>query len=64
MPLIQIILVLILVGVVMYLINLIPIIDATMKKIINGLIIIVVVLWIITIIFPGLWTIGPRLGPR
>jgi hypothetical protein len=47
MPLITLIVYLIVIGALLYLVSLAPI-DATIKKIINGIVIIVVILWRLT----------------
>ena len=64
MPLIQVLLVLIIVGVLLWLINTLIPMDPKIKQIINVLVVIVIVLWLLSLFFPGLWTIGPRVGPR
>ena len=48
---------LIVVGVCLYLLNLIPM-DATIKRIVQVVAILLVVLWVVRAIFPGLW-LGP-----
>jgi len=57
MPIVSILLVLIVVGVCLYLLNLIPM-DATIKRIVQVVAILLVVLWVVRAIFPGLW-LGP-----
>ncbi len=59
MPLISIIIVLIVVGVLLWLLTFLPI-DGKIKQIINGLIIICVVLWLISLFVPGLGNV--RIG--
>lgn len=49
MPLIQLVVVLIVIGVLLWLVNTYIPMDATIKKIINIVIIIAVVLWLLTI---------------
>jgi len=62
MPLIQIIVALIVVGVLLWLLNSMIPMDANIKKIINVVVIIVVVLWLLSIfgLLPSLGTI--RIG--
>jgi hypothetical protein len=48
MPLIQLVEVLIVVGVALWLVNLIPM-QATIKSILNGLVVITVVLWLLRV---------------
>jgi hypothetical protein len=52
MPLISILVVLIVLGVGLYLLQLIPM-DATVKQIIRVLVILLVVLWVLSLFFPG-----------
>lgn len=52
MPLISLIVWLIVIGVILYLINLIPM-DATIKKIIQVIVIVVVLLWLVTVFLPA-----------
>jgi len=61
MPLVGLILTLILIGVLLYLIQLIPM-DATIKQIIYVLVVVVVILWIIDQL--GLLSMGPMIGWR
>jgi hypothetical protein len=65
MPLISLVIVLIVVGVLLYLMNYIPM-DATIKKIITIVVIICVVLWLLNV-FGILGTANtvtvPRVGP-
>jgi uncharacterized membrane protein YwzB len=56
MPLINVILLLIVVGVVLWLLQYIPM-DAKILQIIRGLVIICVVLWLISLFVPGLASI-------
>jgi len=58
MPLIGLIVTLIIVGLLLYLINMLPI-DATIKNIIYVLVIVFVILWLISSL--GLLTMGPVL---
>lgn len=53
---IQLIIILCLIGVALYLINLIPM-DATIKKVINILVIVLVILWILQMLFPSIMTV-------
>jgi ABC-type xylose transport system permease subunit len=63
-PLIQLVVILIIIGVLMYLVNQYIPMQAAIKNIINIVVTIVVVLWILTLFFPTLMTWGPRVGPR
>jgi len=62
MPLIQLIIVLIIIGVLLWLVNTLIPMDAKIKQIINAVVVIAVVLWLLTIFFPGLMNWGPRIG--
>ena len=55
---IQILVALILLGLFLYVIGFLPI-DATIKKIINAVAIVLVVLWILGLFFPAMWAWGP-----
>jgi len=57
MPLIQIIIVLIVIGVVLWLVNSFIPMDPKIKTILNVVVVIVLILWLITLFFPGLGTI-------
>lgn len=61
MPLIQLVLILILVGVGLYLLEMIPM-DATIKKIIWVVVIVIVILWVIQGL--GLLDVGPVISFR
>jgi hypothetical protein len=54
MSLIGIVVVLLVVGVILWAIKQLPFIDATMKKIIYVLVVVVVALWLVSVIFPGI----------
>ncbi len=54
MDLIQIIVILLIVGVLLWAINAMPAIDPTMKQIIRIVVIVVAVLWVLGMFFPGL----------
>jgi hypothetical protein len=54
MPILQILVALILLGLLLYVVNLLPI-DGTIKKVINAVAIVLVVIWIISMFFPGMW---------
>jgi len=58
-PIVSIIVALLIVGVALYLIQLIPL-DSTIKQIIRVLVILLVVLWVISLLFPGLSLIKLR----
>jgi hypothetical protein len=49
MSLFNLVIILIVIGVGLYLVNLIPIVDASMKKIINIVVLIAVVLWLLKV---------------
>ena len=60
MPLLQIIIVLVVVGVILFLINNYIPMDATIKRILNIVVVIVVILWILRVFgvltnFPGIY---------
>jgi hypothetical protein len=55
---IQVLVALILLGLLLYIVGLLPI-DATIKKIINAVAIVLVALWVLGLFFPALWTWGP-----
>jgi hypothetical protein len=57
---IQIIVVLILLGLLLYIVNLLPI-DATIKKIIWAVAVVLVVLWVLGLFFPVIWSSMPPL---
>lgn len=54
MPIFQILVALILIGLLLYIVNLLPI-DATIKKIIVAVAIVFVILWILGLFFPAMW---------
>lgn len=54
MSLIGIIVVLIVVGIILWAIQALPVIDPTVKRLIQVLVILIVALWAITNIFPGI----------
>jgi hypothetical protein len=54
MSLIGIVVILLVVGVILWAIKQLPFIDATMKKIIYVLVVVVVALWLVSVIFPGI----------
>jgi low temperature requirement protein LtrA len=60
MPLIQVIIVLIVVGVLLWLANTMLPMDDKIKKILNAVVLIVVVLWLISLFLP--MTAGPWVG--
>lgn len=64
MPIIQILVILIVIGVILWLVNTYggPYIDAKILKIINVAIVILVILWLLGMFFPGLWS-GSIEGP-
>lgn len=60
MPLIQLIIVLIVIGVLLWLANTYIPMDAKIKGILNTVVIIAVVLWLLSMFLPLGW--GPRVG--
>lgn len=64
MPLIQLIVILIIIGLLLWLANSFIPMDSKIKTILNVVVVVVVVLWLISIFLPGLMTLGPRVGPR
>jgi low temperature requirement protein LtrA len=54
MDLIQIIVILLVVGVLLWAVNAMPAIDPTMKQIIRIVVVVVAVLWLLGMFFPGL----------
>jgi hypothetical protein len=52
---IQILVALILLGLLLYVVSFLPI-DATIKKIINAVAIVLVVIWILGMFFPAVWS--------
>ena len=64
MPLIQLIVILIVIGVLLWLANSYIPMDGKIKSIMNAVVVIAVVLWLISVFLPGLMTWGPRVGPR
>ena len=55
---IQVLISLVLLGLLLYVVDLLPI-DATIKKIIKAVAIVIVVIWILGFFFPGMWNYGP-----
>ena len=65
MPLIQLVVILIVIGVLLWLVNTYIPMDATIKKIINGVVIIAVVIWLLYIFLGAFGNVGPWIGrPR
>jgi len=60
MPIIQILLLLVIIGFLLYAVNAWIPIDAKIKTIINAVVILVVILWLLALFFPGLS--GIRVG--
>jgi hypothetical protein len=52
---IQILVALILLGLILYIVGFLPI-DATIKKIINAVAIVLVAIWILGMFFPAVWS--------
>ena len=53
MPLINVIAMLIVAGLVLWLVKFLPL-DATIQRIIHAVVIVVVILWLLTLFFPGI----------
>lgn len=64
MPLIQVIVILVIVGFLMWIVNSYIPMDSKIKSILNLLVMIVIVLWLLWLFFPGLMNWGPRVGPH
>ena len=60
MPIIQIVVILIVIGVLLWLANTYIPMDAKIKQILNVVVVIAVVLWLLYIFIPGVMTWGPR----
>lgn len=60
MPIIQIIVVLIVIGVLLWLANTYIPMDGKIKQILNVVVVIAVILWLLYAFFPGIMTMGPR----
>lgn len=63
MPLIQLVIILIVIGVLLWIVNTLIPMDVKIKQIINVIVIIVVILWLLQV-FLGGFTWGPYIGPR
>ena len=61
MPLLSIVFVLIVLGFLLYLLNLLPI-DGKMKQVINAIIIFIAIMWVLNLFFP-LGSLGPVRTP-
>jgi uncharacterized membrane protein YidH (DUF202 family) len=58
MPLIQVVIVLIVVGVLLWLVNSYIPMDGKIKNILNVVVVIAVVLWVLSLFLPGLGGVG------
>lgn len=60
MPIIQIIVVLIVIGFLLWVVNTIIPMDARIKQVLNAIVILLVVLWLLNLFFPALgsWRLG------
>ena len=58
MGLIQLIVIIVVIGVVLWAVNTYIPMDAKIKKILNIAVVVVVVLWLLSIFFPGFWPSG------
>jgi low temperature requirement protein LtrA len=64
MPLIQLVIVLIVVGVLLWLVQTVIPMDARIKQIITALVIVCVVLWLLSLFLGYGWDSGPYIGHR
>lgn len=64
MPIIQLIVILIIIGVLLWLANTYIPMDPKIKQILNVVVVIATVLWLLFMFFPGAMNWGPRVGPR
>ncbi|WP_414713915.1 Thivi_2564 family membrane protein [Scandinavium sp.] len=65
MPLVQIVIVLIVIGVLLWLANTYLPMDAKIKQILNAVVVIAVVLWLLTVFLGGWSNLGNiRVGPH
>jgi hypothetical protein len=62
MPLIQLVVILIIIGVLLWLVNSYIPMDATIKRIINVVVIVAVVLWLLFIFYNAFGNMGPYIG--
>jgi hypothetical protein len=62
MPIFQVIIVFVVVGLILWLINSYVPMEATIKRLMNIAVVVLMVIWLIWLIFPGLWNI--RVGPH
>lgn len=62
MPLIQVLVILIVIGFLLWLANSYIPMDSKIKQIINIVVVIVVILWLLSLFFPHLMHWGPRVG--
>jgi hypothetical protein len=58
MPIINVVVVLIVVGVLLWLVNQFVPMEPRIKSIMNAVVIISIVLWILSLFFTGIWNIG------
>jgi hypothetical protein len=64
MPLIQLIVILIVIGVLLWAVNSFIPMDGKIKQIINVVVIIAVVIWLLYLFLGAFGTAGPWIGPR
>ena len=62
MYLIQLVIVLIVIGVLLWLVNQYIPMDATIKRIINGVVIVCVVIWLLYLLIGAFGNMGPWIG--
>jgi hypothetical protein len=62
MPLLQIIVVLVVIGLLLWLVNVYLPMDSKIKSILNIVVVVAVGLWLLSLFFPGLMHWGPHVG--
>jgi hypothetical protein len=62
MPIFQVIIVFVVVGLVLWLINSYVPMQDSIKRLMNIAVVVLMVIWLIYLIFPGIWNI--RVGPH
>jgi len=62
MPIIQLLLIFVVVGIALWLINTFVPMDTVIKRLMNVAIIALMIIWVLYAIFPGIWAL--RVGPH